>query len=57
VAFSVLFGWLAFRAWRAKNAIVKWGGVIVSGLLALVVALAAVVSLIGLVKYYPPHKP
>ena len=55
VAIAVLFGWLVFRAWRAKNAIVKWGGVALSGLLTLLLALASVVALIGLVKLYGPR--
>ncbi len=55
VAVSVLFGWLTWRAWRAKNAFLKWGGVVVSGLLTLIIGLVAVVSLIGLVKFYMPR--
>lgn len=34
-AFIVLFGFLATRLWKTKNALLKWGGVTVSGLLAL----------------------
>lgn len=54
VAVAVLFGWLTLRAWRAKNAIVKWGGVVLSGLLTLVLAVVSVVSLNGLIKIYAP---
>jgi mono/diheme cytochrome c family protein len=54
VAVCVLFGWLARRAWRARNAIVKWAGVVLSGLLTLVLAVVSVVTLVGLVKAYAP---
>ena len=52
VAVAVLLGWLAFRAWRAKNKAVKWGGVIVSGLLMIVMVLLSVAYLNGMVKAY-----
>src|SRR5574341_765738 len=55
LAVSVLFGWLTWRAWRAKNAIMKWGGVVLSGLLTLIVAALSVVTLMGLVKLYAPR--
>lgn len=55
VAIVVLFGWLARRAWRARNAIVKWGGLVLSGLLTLVLAVVSAVTLIGLVKLYAPR--
>ena len=45
VAAAVLFGWLTFRAWRAKNKAVKWGGFIVSGLPMIVLALVSVFML------------
>jgi len=54
VAVSVLFALLARRAWRARNAIVKWVGVVLSGLLTLLVAIVSVVTLVGLVKLYAP---
>jgi hypothetical protein len=49
-----LFG-LAGRAWRSKNAVQKWGGLILSGLLALALGLVSVVVLIGLIKTYAPR--
>ena len=55
VAASVFFGWLAFRAWRSKRALIKWGGVVLSGLVALIFGLVSVVALIGLVKLYLPR--
>jgi mono/diheme cytochrome c family protein len=54
VAVSVLFGWLVWRAWHARNAIVKWGGIVLSGLLTLVFAAVSVVTLVGLVNIYAP---
>ncbi len=55
VAIVVLLGWLASRAWRAKNKALKWGGGIVSSLFALVLALVSVLMLIGMVKAYAPR--
>jgi mono/diheme cytochrome c family protein len=55
VVVAVFFGWLALRLWRAKHALVKWAGAILSGLLALALALVSVVMLIGLVKFYSPR--
>ena len=52
VVVTVLFGWLARRAWRAKNAVLKWGGVVLSGLLTLAFALASILAAIGLYKFY-----
>lgn len=55
VGVSVLFGWLAVRAWRAKNVLLKWVGVVLSGLLTLGVGAVSIVGLIGLVKFYAPR--
>jgi mono/diheme cytochrome c family protein len=55
VAAAVFLGWLALRAWHAKNKAVKWGGFIVSGLLTLVMALVSVVFLLGMVNVYAPR--
>jgi len=43
----VLFGYLAFRSWGSKNRILKWVGVILSGLLTVVLALVFVGALVG----------
>ncbi len=56
VALAALFVLLARRAWRAKNRFVKWAGVLLSGLLAVVFTLAGVLALVGLFKSYTPHK-
>jgi mono/diheme cytochrome c family protein len=50
----VLFGWLAKRAWGSKSAIVKWPGVILTGLLTLVFLLVFVLALMGTLKLYAP---
>jgi mono/diheme cytochrome c family protein len=55
VAAAVLLGWLTFRAWHAKRKVVKWGGVILSGLFTIVLTLLSIVMLIGMVKIYSPR--
>ena len=57
IGLGVLFGWLTWRAWgwRAKNAFLKWGGVVLSGLLTLVLALVSVLAAIGLYQFYAPR--
>lgn len=55
LAVTVLFGWLARRAFRARSRIVKWAGGVLSGLLTIILALIVVVSGIGLYKLYGPH--
>jgi mono/diheme cytochrome c family protein len=53
-ALVALFAWLASRAWRSSRALVKWPGVVLSGLLTLVFGLVTVVAGIGLYKLYVP---
>ncbi len=55
VALIVLFLWLAARAWRSRRAIIKWPGVIFSGLLALLLIAVTAVIGIGLYKLYAPR--
>ena len=55
VAVAVGFGWLARRAWRSRSAVLKWGGVALSGLLTLVLAAASVMAAIGLYQFYAPR--
>jgi mono/diheme cytochrome c family protein len=50
VGLTVLFGFLAYRAWGAKNKPVKWAGVIVAGLLTLVFGLVLAVVAFGTFK-------
>jgi mono/diheme cytochrome c family protein len=56
VGLAILFAWLVWRSWKAKNAFVKWGGLLISGLLFLVFALVSAVALVGLFKIYMPVK-
>jgi len=44
------FGFLAFRAWRAKNRWLKWVGVFFSGLLTLIPSALLILALIGFYK-------
>ena len=51
------FGWLAARARRARHPALKWGGLLVSGLLAFVFATAVLVAGIGFYRLnVPPHR-
>ena len=54
VGLVVFFGWLVKRAWGAKRWFVKWPGVILAGLLALVFALVVFVAGSGLAQMYVP---
>lgn len=47
---TLLFGFLAYRAWGSRNAILKWVGVILAGLLTLVFGLVLVVAILGTFK-------
>jgi cytochrome c553 len=47
VLLLILFGFLTWRAWRARNRVVRWGGTIVGGLLTLVVAVITGAALYG----------
>jgi mono/diheme cytochrome c family protein len=55
LAVAVLFGWLVTRAWRVKNPVVKWSGVVLGSLLTLVASLVVIVSGRGLIRLYLPH--
>ena len=50
VGLTVALGWLARRAWRSTRRVLKWVGATLCGLLALVVAAALVVALVGYYK-------
>ena len=56
IGLVVFFGWLTRKAWRAKNPILKWAGVVVGAVFTLVVSLVAVLGLVGVFRYFnPPH--
>jgi hypothetical protein len=50
IVLIVLFGFLTNRAWKLKNAILKWGGVIAAGLLTLISTASLVLALVGFYK-------
>jgi len=50
VVLVALFGFLAYRAWGSRNAILKWAGVILTGLLTLIFALALILAVVGTMK-------
>ena len=50
VGLIVIFSFLAFRAWKLGNALLKWSGVVISGLLTLVPTALLVLALIGFAK-------
>ncbi len=49
---TLALGWLARRAWRARNALVKWVGVVLASLLTLILALFTVLGALGMYKVY-----
>ena len=50
VVLIALFGFLITRAWKLKHAILKWGGVIIAGLLTLIPTALLVLALMGFSK-------
>jgi mono/diheme cytochrome c family protein len=50
VLLLILFGFLTWRAWRAHNRVVRWGGAVVGGLLTLLVAVITGAALYGFVQ-------
>src|SRR5262245_1235953 len=56
-AAAVLLGWLTWRGWHLKRAILKWPAVVLGGLLTLVAVLVASVLGRGLYIMYsaPPY--
>jgi mono/diheme cytochrome c family protein len=56
IGLAVFFGQLTREAWRAKNPMLKWAGVVVGGIFTLIISLVAVLGLVGIFRYYnPPH--
>jgi type III secretory pathway component EscV len=52
IVVAMVLAWLAWQAWYMRNAVVRIGLGIVSQLPTLVVALVAVVGLLGIYKLY-----
>ncbi|MDX2005368.1 MAG: c-type cytochrome [Meiothermus sp.] len=55
VAVIALFGFLATRTWRLKNAALRWLSVIISGLLTLIGTAALGLAVVGFVKLNQRH--
>ncbi len=55
VVLIALFGFLTARAWKLHNAWLKWGGVVLTGLLTVIPALLLVLALIGFSKLSERH--
>lgn len=56
VALVIAFGFVAVRAWRSQNGVVKWGGTILAGLLTVLFAVVALVvgkGTFDLLRPYP----
>lgn len=51
----ILFSLLGRRAWKLKNVLLKWGVVILSGVLALISAILLGLALVGFNKLNVPH--
>lgn len=54
-AVTVVFGWLTWRMWHGKNALVRWVGVALSGLLTLVLTLFCILTASGFYQFYAPR--
>lgn len=50
IVLIALFAFLTARAWKLKNAILKWGGMIIAGLLTLISTAMLVLALVGFYK-------
>jgi cytochrome c553 len=55
VVLIALFGYLTARAWKLKNVILKWGGMILAGLLTITLTTLLVLGLIGFYKLNERH--
>jgi mono/diheme cytochrome c family protein len=54
---TALLSWSSFRAWRAKNPVLRWGGAGLAALLSTVAALVSVVLIVGLLKLHARSAP
>jgi mono/diheme cytochrome c family protein len=55
IALFVLFAWLVTRAWRARNVFVKFGGVLLAGLLTVLLGVLSAAAIRGLVMANAPR--
>ncbi len=57
VLIAIFFAWLTRRAWKARSPILKWIGALLGGLLTLLAAFIAVLTAVGMFKFYGPQNP
>jgi mono/diheme cytochrome c family protein len=50
IATSALPVWSGIRAWRINNALLRWSGVSLAGLLAIAVSLLSILTAVGLYR-------
>jgi Cytochrome C oxidase, cbb3-type, subunit III len=55
LALAVAFGFLAWRAWRLRQPVLRWIAVVLSGLLALACAFVAIMGSVGFFRYQARH--
>ncbi len=55
IGLTALGLWLVRRAWRARRAIIRWPGVVLSGLLTLLLMLCIVLAVSGFATIYLPR--
>lgn len=54
IGLAVMFAWLTWRAFKAKQPLLKWSGTVLSAFPTILLALLSIVAGIGLVKLYAP---
>jgi mono/diheme cytochrome c family protein len=54
---AALLAWSSFRAWRAKNGFVKWGGAGLAALMSTVATLVSVILIVGLSRLHARSAP
>jgi mono/diheme cytochrome c family protein len=57
IIIAALSAWSSFRAWRAKNNFLKWGGAGLAALLSAAVTLVSVITIVGLFKVHARSAP
>jgi mono/diheme cytochrome c family protein len=57
IATTTLLCWSGFRAWRAQNRFLKWGGAALTALLSLVAASVSVLLILGLLRLHARSAP
>lgn len=57
IALAALLAWSGFRTWRAKNSIVKWGGIGLLAPLSVAVLSASALTSLGMIKQHSRSAP